>query len=42
MLHPGDKAPEIKLKTVEGQTIALANIWREGHNILLVFLRHLG
>lgn len=42
MLKPGQKAPSLILKTVEGQDIALADTWCEGRNIVLVFLRHLG
>ena len=42
MLKSGQKAPSLILKTVEGQDIALADTWREGRNIVLVFLRHLG
>ena len=42
MLKSGQRAPNLNLKTVEGQDIALADLWSEGHNIVLVFLRHLG
>jgi hypothetical protein len=41
MLYPGDKAPDLLLKTIEGQDMALADMWRNGRNTLLVFLRHL-
>ena len=37
-INPGD----VTLMTVEGQTVSLAEAWRSGHNVLLVFLRHLG
>lgn len=43
MVKPGQKAPSLILKTVEGQEMALAEMWRkEQKNVVLVFLRHLG
>ncbi len=42
MLYPGNKAPDLRLETIEGQGVDLADIWQNGHNVLLVFLRHLG
>ena len=42
MLKPGDKAPDLRLETFEGQGVDLADIRRNGHHVLLVFLRHLG
>lgn len=41
MLQPGDEAPTLTLKTVNGQETTLAALWRK-QNVLLVFLRHLG
>lgn len=41
MLQPGDKAPNVVLKTLDGSDIALAEMWN-GRQVLLVFLRHLG
>jgi len=40
--QPGDPAPNATLMTVEGQPVPLAEAWRSGHKVLLVFLRHLG
>lgn len=42
MLKPGDKAPDVSLKNLEGQATALSVYQQNGKNILLVFLRHLG
>ena len=42
MLKPGDKAPDVVLKNLEGQTMTLSAYWQQGKNVLLVFLRHLG
>ncbi len=42
MVSVGDKAPDVMLATLEGQPLALADMWRGGRNVVLVFLRHLG
>jgi peroxiredoxin len=42
MLRIGDIAPDLTLTTVDGQSVALSEFWRNGHAALLVFLRHLG
>ena len=42
MLKPGDKAPDVVLENLEGQTMTLSAYWQQGKNVLLVFLRHLG
>lgn len=42
MIKPGQKAPSLSLTTIDGQEIALAEMWREGRAMVLVFLRHLG
>ncbi len=42
MTQPGGLAPDATLMTVEGQAVSLAEAWRNGQNVLLVFLRHLG
>ncbi len=42
MLREGDVAPDFSLPTADGQTISLNETLRDGHNVLLVFLRHLG
>jgi len=39
---PGNPAPDFALPAVDGQTVALSDLLRTGHNVLLVFLRHLG
>jgi peroxiredoxin len=39
-LPAGQRAPDFKLTTLEGQTIALSDY--RGQPVLLVFLRHLG
>jgi len=41
MIQPGEKAPSLTLKNVEGQAMALADTWQQ-QPTLLVFLRHLG
>jgi peroxiredoxin len=38
----GQKANEIILNTVEGETFTLSEELQKGKNVLLVFLRHLG
>jgi len=42
MLATGDPAPEVKLKTITGETVSLAEVWQSGCHVLLIFLRHLG
>ena len=42
MLKSGDPAPEFSLPTVDGQPVSLSDALRQGHHVLLVFLRHLG
>ena len=42
MLQVGDPAPDIRLVTVDGQAVSLAETWRARRSVLLVFLRHLG
>jgi peroxiredoxin len=41
-LKVGDLAPDVRLSDLEGHAVSLANYWRSGQNVLLVFLRHLG
>ncbi len=38
----GHIAPDFALPTVDGQSVSLSDTLRAGHNVLLVFLRHLG
>lgn len=42
MLRAGDSAPDLTLKTIDGQAMSLAELWRNGRMTLLIFLRHLG
>lgn len=42
MLEPGDIAPEFTLETADSRPISLPRVLKEGHPVLLVFLRHLG
>ena len=42
MISAGDKSPEFTLDSVDGRQLSLSDILSGGHNILLVFLRHLG
>ncbi len=41
-LQPGEPAPDVSLKTIEGEEISLATTWGNGRHVLLVFLRHSG
>lgn len=41
-LKKGDTAPNIALRTVEGEMLSLHNNLQDGRNTLLIFLRHLG
>jgi peroxiredoxin len=41
-LVPGDVAPDFELQTPDGRTVALGDVLHSRHNVLLVFLRHLG
>jgi hypothetical protein len=40
--HINSLAPDVLLVTIDGKPISLAETWRGGQNVLLVFLRHLG
>jgi hypothetical protein len=40
-LKVGQKAPNMQLQTLEGDSVALANFWENGRSALLIFLRHL-
>ena len=42
MLRSGDRAPDFSLTTAHGEPISLSETLRDGRNVLLVFLRHLG
>jgi hypothetical protein len=41
-LQLNDAAPDVRLLDLNRQPIPLAEMWRGGRNVLLVFLRHLG
>ena len=42
IFKPGDTAPNITLRTVEGETLSLRSDQQDGRGTLLIFLRHLG
>lgn len=42
MLRDGSIAPDFALPTSDGQPVSLSETLRDGHSVLLVFLRHLG
>lgn len=42
MLKIKDPAPDVKLTTITGETVSLAETWQSGQHVLLIFLRHLG
>lgn len=42
MLRSGEPAPDFSLQTVDGHSVSLGDVLREGHKVLLIFLRHLG
>ena len=42
LLKPGDTAPDFELHSVDGRSVSLSDVLQGGHNVLLVFLRHLG
>ena len=41
-LSIGQSAPNIRLTTLDGQPVPLAQAWQAGRPALLIFLRHLG
>ena len=40
-LQIGQQAPNIEVRNMAGETVDLAETWRAGRNVLLIFLRHL-
>ena len=42
MVREGDVAPDFRLQTADGETVALRDVVDSGRHLLLVFLRHLG
>jgi peroxiredoxin len=40
-LKVGQKAPNIQVQTIEGESVALDKFWGNGRYTLLIFLRHL-
>jgi len=42
MVKPGDKAPDVRLFAPDGTPHQLAEVWQNGLQALLIFLRHLG
>ena len=37
----GQVAPSVKLESIDGKKVALAEFWQDGRSTLLIFLRHL-
>ncbi len=37
----GQIAPSVKLESVDGERVSLADCWPDGRHTLLIFLRHL-
>jgi peroxiredoxin len=42
MFGVGDTAPDFTLPAVDDQSVSLDETLRGGHNVVLIFLRHLG
>ena len=42
MFKKGDRAPDFTLPSSDGQPVSLNNTLAGGHDVLLIFLRHLG
>ena len=42
MLNPNDIAPYFSIPNTDGEMHSLQAILQDGHQVLLVFLRHLG
>ena len=42
MVREGDVAPDFRLKTADGEAVAVRDVVDSGRHVLLVFLRHLG
>jgi len=42
ILKTGNIAPAFELQTVDAQPVSLGDALGKGHNVLLIFLRHLG
>ena len=40
-LRPGQPAPDVILKTLDGTAVPLSSLWGNGRTALLIFLRHL-
>jgi peroxiredoxin len=40
-LRPGQPAPDVTLKTLDGRFLPLSSLWGNGRPALLIFLRHL-
>jgi peroxiredoxin len=37
----GQVAPDVRLESLHGETVSLADAWGDDHQTLLIFLRHL-
>jgi len=42
MLKTNDHASDFSLPNTDGEIFSLQEVLEEGHNVLLIFLRHLG
>ena len=42
MFKEGERAPDFTLVSSDGPPVSLSEVLADGHNVLLVFLRHLG
>lgn len=40
-LRPGQLAPDVTLSLLDGRSAPLSAYWGDGHNLWLIFLRHL-
>ena len=40
-LRPGQQAPNLTLKTLDGTAVHFSSLWGNGRTALLIFLRHL-
>ena len=40
-LQPGQPAPDVTLKNLDGRSVTLSSFWENGRAALLIFLRHL-
>lgn len=41
VIRPGQPAPDVMLKLLDGRSVSLSTYWGNGRSLLLIFLRHL-